>query len=167
MSDDDVTATTDSERPNHEGVRPEEDGDTHHLFLGKRWGNHAEENIEKWGNQEPKVLLLAMAEELAEIADELLEDNGLPPNAYRNDADRILNDIRTDGYRAREYLEGHCEDDDGSPLPMDERPVHDGVSQPERAASETEDLAPLVYQLYWSLEDRSLDTDTEHSEGSQ
>jgi len=149
----------------HERVRPEEDGDTHYLFLGKRWGRQAEENIEKWGNQRPKGLLLAMAEEMAEIADALLNDNGLPPNAYQSEAHSILNDIRTTGYCAREFLEERCEDEQGDPLALEERPDLSGVADTQAATEETEDLAPLLFQLYWALNNCDLHTDTNHSEG--
>lgn len=126
-----------------------------------RWEKKAEGNIERWGNQPPKMLLLAMAEEMAEIADELLDDNGLPPNAYHSEAHSIINDIRTTGYVAREYLENQCEDENGNPLPPHERASISGVANRERAIEETEDLAPLLFQMYWALNDHRVDTDTE------
>jgi regulator of RNase E activity RraB len=135
-----------------------------HARLAHRWGNSAEENIQKWGNQPPKELLLAMAEEMAEIADELLDDNGLPPNAYESEAHTILNDIRTVGYWAREHLEENYENDDGEPLPGAERPDLTGVANPEAAKEETEDLAPLLFQLYWALNDCEVSPATEQED---
>ena len=137
----------------------------HYLMLGKRWGDRGEKNIEKWGNQRPKGLLLAMAEEMAEIADELLEDNGLPPNAYQDRENSILNDIRTTGYVAREFLEEQCEDENGDPLPLSERPELSGVADVKAAREETEDLAPLLFQMYWALNDYDVNTDADRSEG--
>jgi hypothetical protein len=136
-----------------EGVTSTDDNEhrTHHLMLGNRWGDRAEENIEKWGNQPPKMLLLAMAEEMAEVANELLEHGGKPPNAHDSEAESLLNDIRTVGFRARKYLERECEDDDGNPLPAKEYPDIHGAANPERGREEVEDVAPLCWQLYWKL----------------
>lgn len=112
-----------------------------------RWLEAAEENVERWGNQRPKGLALALAEVLAEVIDEL--GIGEPETTG---ADAVLEDVRDAGYRARFYLETTAEDDDGNPLPLGERPRLAGVDDREAALDELEDLAPLVYQLMWALE---------------
>lgn len=122
-------------------------------FEKHRWEVVAEENVEKWGNQRPKGLTLALAEELAEVASELIGAPGLPRDQRGTEADALLDDIRGVGLRAQSYLERECEDDEGDPLPMDERPDMSGVENREAAIDETDDLAPLVYQLRWALED--------------
>lgn len=124
----------------------------HPLLLGKEWGSRAEANIEKWGNQPPKMLILAMAEELAEIVDEVFPHEARPPVAYDHEYQSILNDIRTTGFAARECLERCCEGADGDPLPDEEWPGMGGVENPEAALTETKDLAPLCWQLYWALD---------------
>jgi len=153
---------SENEQDSSSQSRDDVDRTDHKLMLGKRWGDRAEENIENWGNQPAKMLLLAMAEEMAEVADELLEREALPPNAYQSEAHSILNDIRTTGYWAREYLEEQCENEQGDPLPPEERASISGVANPKQARDETEDIAPLCWQLYWAL-DQSLQPDTDHT----
>lgn len=134
----------------------------HYLMLSRRWGNQAEENIEKRGKQNPMGLLLAIAEEMAEIADEILDPDNLSSND--TEAQLLLQSIRQVGYDSRDYLESRLEDPDGNPLPLSERPDLSGVASREAAIDETEDLAPLIYQLYWALEAHSADTDNDQTE---
>lgn len=70
--------------------------------LAERWGEKAEENVEKWGKQDVEVLLLAIQEELGELSQAVLQ--------YRFE----------EGYYA---------------------PIFE----------ELDDLAPLLFQLYWSV----------------
>lgn len=124
-------------------------------MLGRLWADKAEENVKKWGNQRPIGLLLAMAEELAEIADELLDPDDL--TTADTTAQLHLQAIRRAGFESREYLESECEDADGNPLPIDERPELGGVGDAEAAIEETHDLAPLCWQLIWALQEEKED----------
>lgn len=130
------------------------------LGAAAEWVDTAEGNVERWGNQRPKVLALALAEELAEIVAELLADDEPRPRwSYDVDADaRVRGDetldlVRVAGFSAREYLEEFHEDENGDPRPPSEVPPLAGVADRDAALEELHDLAPLVYQLRWALLD--------------
>lgn len=122
---------------------------------GEAWRRKAESNIECWGNQEAAVLLLALAEEIGEVADEVLAtaERALHDGMYSSHAFKLLSEIRHIGFTSREFLEEHFENEHGNPLPEDEMPalVHD--LDEERVLDEVDDAAPLVYQLVWALQE--------------
>lgn len=137
---------------------PEEPGPTHPLHLGKRWGDHAEENIDRWGNQYPATLLLAMAEELGEIAQALLAQTDVgdvdAPGARRGR--RLLHELAGHGIRTRAYLEETFEDPAGKPQTdplITGRDIAGQSLDVGPVLEETDDLAPLLWQLHWALEE--------------
>jgi NTP pyrophosphatase (non-canonical NTP hydrolase) len=111
------------------------------------WRERADENIEEWGEQPVDVLVLAAAEELGELAEEVLGDDH-----YHDTGEQILQDIIVTGSLARQFLESDFEDSNGEPLPSQKRPDTPGVANPQRARAELEDLGPLLYQLRDALE---------------
>jgi len=113
--------------PLGDGLRQRE----HPLMIGKQWGDQAEE--------------------MAEIADELLDEQDL--STADTTAQLHLQSIRQTGYECRDFLESECEDDNGDPLPMEDRPNLGGMGDREEAIEETHDLAPLCWQLLWALQE--------------
>jgi len=115
----------------------------------------AESNIEKWGNQTPTVLLLALAEEVGEIADAIMESHEKPEgDRYASNlAYSRLADVRDAGFESREFLESTFEDETGNPLPDDEVPELLKTTSPMEVLDEVKDAAPLVFQLAWALEE--------------
>lgn len=137
-------------------------GHEHYLYLGKKWGRHAEANIERWGNQPPGMLLLAMAEELGELAFAILGNtnpgDGAPPVGDYDDAphrgQELIGEVQRLGFEIREYLETALEDKNGDPLPDDERPRLTGtVKRPAPILDELHDLMPLGFQFKWAVKE--------------
>lgn len=119
------------------------------------WEKKARENIQTWGNQEPVVLLLALVEELAEAIEYPLAGGTPNPDEarYEYEAWRRLEAAFEAGMASRRLLEGAFEDDEGSPLPEEERPVISWSFDEAETAREVDDVGPLVYQLAWALDD--------------
>lgn len=128
-------------------------GSEHPRDTAQRWIGQAEANVERWGNQPPAVLLLALVEVIAETADDLLATAEMPmqDGMYASESYKLLSQVRHAGFACRDFLEEHFEDESGNPLPADEVPtlVHD--LDRDRVLNELEDAAPLVYQLRWAL----------------
>lgn len=121
----------------------------------ERWEARAESNIDRWGNQTPTVLLLALVEEIGEVADEVL---ATAEKSYEDDmaakqAFKYLSDVRRAGFRCRELLEVVFEDENGDPIPNEEMPKLVHSLDEERVLDELNDAAPLVYQLSWALQE--------------
>lgn len=153
--------TDSNARPEHEDEQP-----THRLYLGKRWGEKAENNIEEWGNQRPDTVLLALIEEVGEIAEAMQENckpgGGPPPvGDYDDRPDRgreLIRRMAALGLETRDYLEaeypapageGTVTDDDEIRIigpPIDDRAIMD----------EIEDAAPLLWQLFWAIEKQEV-----------
>lgn len=146
---------------------------THGLFLGKRWYDRAEENIDQWGNQSPGLLFLALVEELGEIAEELVEQSeGRPPRDDEkgpwSEAWRFINDTRRLGLDARDFLEANFDDPAGetdTSLPAD-MDILAPFEDEESIQDEVDDAAPLLFQLSWALEAARQDTETAQDGGS-
>lgn len=121
------------------------------------WIELAEKNTEKWGVQPPEDVVLAILEELAEVADEMLEHGDINTHRLNDTEGRMLSlllEIRGKGFKARQNLESAYENKHGEPLPPEERPnVLDGIDDTPRVQSEVNDLAPLVFQLSQSLDE--------------
>lgn len=133
--------------------RDERQIDQHPRDTSQCWIAQAEENIDDWGQQSAAALVLALQEELGEIAAEMLGnpigvgDLAFPPEAYAQ-----LEAVQDAGFYCRRYLESEFETDDGEPLPAAERPdLRIGFDSDDLRA-EIDDLAPLVYQLRWALD---------------
>ncbi len=113
----------------------------------------AADNVERWGLQPLTALLLAMAEELGELAGEICPEE--PPEdapASVTDTWLVLRNVQNIGGEVQDCLQLHFEAD-GEPLPQAERPP----IVPERAdmgrdevREELLDLLALCYQLDWA-----------------
>lgn len=108
------------------------------------WRQRAQQNLQRWGLQETAPLVLAMAEEVGEMAD-AFELDVIP----RDDRGaELLVELRDLAFEIRDYLEDVAEDDDGNPLPPAERDSIDVLlNHPEELIAELDDLMPLGYQL--------------------
>lgn len=60
-------------------------------YLHERWYDKADENVDEWGIQHPRTVLLAMQEELGELTQAYLEASaeGGDPSAWRDE----MNDL--------------------------------------------------------------------------
>lgn len=123
------------------------------------WRSTAEDNVDEWGVQPPADIVLALAEELSEVAEEIVENSEVPPERYGPDERQLMyfmTEVIVLGNQIREELEGRYEDDEGRPIPMNERPELLGeIENSEPVMEEVDDLAPLVYQLVESIEENS------------
>lgn len=145
-------------RPDHFG-QPDEPTRTHGLFLGQQWNDKALENVERWGDQAVATLFLQCIEELGEIAHELQMDAGhgeIDQQAHRGF--EFMIEMAGLGTRVRSYLEANFENDDGDPLPEDTRAeprqaILGDLDDTEGVLEELDDLAPLLFQLHWAIED--------------
>ena len=113
----------------------------------------AKENVDKWGQQPPAELALAMVEELGELVAEIEVD--VDPDAGTGDpafeANYLLERTEANGKAARRWLESEYEDEDG-PLPADERPSLPAVLEDtDSARDEMYDLVALCHQLNWAI----------------
>ena len=143
------------------------DHSEHHLVLGKRWGNLAKENIKTWGNQRHDILLLALIEEIGEIAMAMESHcntgDGLPPNAVPHDQPEVIgreliNEMAALGRKTRTYLE--TEFPEPSREGTTEMPNIQVTGEPQKIdpiIEEVEDAAPLLYQLYLALNEANYD----------
>lgn len=131
------------------------------LMLGKRWQNRAVSNVEKWGNQRPDTLLLALIEEVGEVA-MAMEANSEPIyHATPPGADdvpgavgyRLIREMATLGRETRNFLEGEYSDPAGDGEGSEEHRIYGELTDPERVLEEVEDTAPLCWQLYWALQE--------------
>lgn len=123
----------------------------------RTWPMLAEHNIERWGEQEPAALALALAEEQAEIADEILRSAVPAQNDIATQAFDLLRRVRAAGLACQSLLELHFEDEHGVPLPPEKRPEIAVELDREDVLEEVADAGPLAYQLAWALEDGDSD----------
>lgn len=145
----------------------------HYLFISRRWGRKAEENVEEWGLQGPALILLAMMEEMGEIAEELRAEIPGPsvdnPDDVPHEAARLLYEIAELGLETQEFLESNFEQPAGEKAPDEDRPVDrcgvGPVHDPEAVSEELTDLAPLCFQLTWALNNCNVGTETDRSGG--
>jgi len=118
------------------------------------WEGIARENVDRWGEQPPAVLLLALVEEVAETVDELLKtaekgtETMVPAEAMAR-----LAAVRDAGFECRAFLEREFEDENGEPLPREEWPTLVWDFDDVAVQEEVGDTAPLVYQLAWALDE--------------
>ena len=126
----------------------------------EQWTQKAGENVEKWGQQSPAEYALALAEELAEVCEVILAtadpgDGESPVGDYDETPHRgreLLVEQQHLGFEIRDYLEGAFEDDEGVPIPVDERPAITGdLRDPDAAREEIDDLGALAIQMCWAL----------------
>lgn len=132
--------------------------------MSSEWEEKAHENVNKWGLQSPDALLLAMGEEMGELAGEV---HGAAdyPDADGEDARMaeqgrdLIRRMDQLGRDIRDYLETVSEQD-GQPVPPEDRPDYLTVfpedltdSRRERLIrAELDDLMALGFQFQWSLE---------------
>lgn len=132
----------------------------HPLMLCKRWSDEAEANIEKWGNQRHDTLLLALIEEVGEIAIAMGANSETIYDATPPDADdvpaavgrELISDMAALGRETRDFLEGEYGDPASDGDSPDEHRIHDEPTDATRILEEVEDTAPLCFQLYWALQ---------------
>lgn len=123
------------------------------------WRDKAAENTDKWGVQPPADVVLAIMEELAEVAEEIIENSEVSRERPSVDERKLMHyiiEIAVLGDEIREELEARYEDDHGRPIPQDERPeILGDIHESEPIHEEIDDLAPLVYQLADSVDEYS------------
>lgn len=113
----------------------------------------ARDNVEKWGQQSPVALALAIAEEVGELADEIGPTDC--PEYHEDTVGESWAHLRSlvhNGAGVRTFLEGNYEDEEGQPV--DERPPmvpEDSDMDTDAVREELYDLMALCYQLDWAL----------------
>lgn len=133
---------------------------TEQLELTELWLSQAHDNVDRWGNQSPGLLFLALVEELGEIAEQMIEQSTTRPpsdgeHGTWSQGWRFINDVRRLGLDAREYLESKFDEPAGKDdphLPTD-LPIVAPFEDADAVQDEVDDAAPLLYQLTWSLDD--------------
>lgn len=118
------------------------------------WEQKAQNNVEKWGQQDAVPLLMAIAEELGELVDEVVPEECPEFNEDTiGDSWILLRRISTDGRAIRSCLEANYEDEDGQPV--DDRPPMVQPREnmdPDDVQNELDDLGALLVQLQWALD---------------
>jgi len=123
------------------------------------WSGQAEENVQRWGNQSPATLFLALVEEIGEVARELdreaIRDEG---GADAKKAWELIDDMADLGFETQAFLEERFEEPAGEPKPESEREdvrsdIATSVDDVDAVQDELDDAAPLIVQLSWALED--------------
>lgn len=133
------------------------------------WEQKAHENVQKWGLQPVDALLLAMGEEMGELAGEVhgfadypeADGEGARMAEQGRDLIRRMDALGRD---IRDFLETVSERD-GEPVPEDERPDYldpfpEDLKRSRRERhirAELDDLMALGYQFLWALEAPSED----------
>lgn len=128
--------------------------------LGEKFGIKATSNIETWGNQRFDTLLLALIEEIGEIAHAISWECDVGDiDAYRSESNRhsdgrqLISEMAGLGIRTRSYLESEFGDPPGDGDTLDELELFDDPDSTDPILDEIEDAGPLLYQLYWAIED--------------
>jgi len=139
---------------------PGDPGPTHKLFLAKDWGDQAEENVERWGNQSPTTLFLALVEEIGEMARELDRETEYPDDAdvEAKKGKHLIRAMGDLGETTQRFLEENFEEPAGKPKPESERAdfrqdIATSVDDVDAIQDELDDAAPLLFQLTWALQD--------------
>lgn len=152
----------DRQRARERQRRPRTDGglNREHVPITE-WELKARSNIQKWGLQSVDALLLAMGEEMGELAMEVQSPSDYTTDGRDAELGRdLIRRMATLGRDIREFLETVSEDADGNPVPDDDRPgyldpfpVEANREQRERhIRSELDDLMALGYQFLWALD---------------
>jgi len=111
----------------------------------------ARDNVEKWGVQPMTTLILALAEEVGELAEEALPGTCPAPNENPVAADAwwLLTRVSGTGKAVRDHLEEHHEED-GEPAPDAPDPL-ENAGNPQRLREEAYDAGALLAQIDWRL----------------
>ena len=147
-------------------AEPYDDTDTdHHLLLASRWNDRATDNLRTWGEQRPTLILLALAEEVGEIADELRSEMDDRPDSTDQE---LVDDVAALGLNVRDHLEDVYtpdvdNDDDPATAPdvpdmttdAPDAPTHTNISG---VLDEVDDAAALMLQLTWALQTSATST---------
>lgn len=125
------------------------------VFDRPHWRTQATKNTQTWGLQEPLPLVLAIVEEVGELATEMARMT--IPAEDRAEVElegwNCLMNAADVGRRTRQHLEATSEDPDGNPLPPEERPSYAArYTDPGETQKELQDLGALCYQLAASLD---------------
>lgn len=157
------------EQADREQVRETAGEHTHGMFLSKRWNDRAEENVEKWGNQRHDTVLLALIEEVGEIAMAMESGNApgggphpaVGPDSPESRGRDLIHEMASIGRETRQFLESEYPSPAGDGEGDSEFEVHGNPNSPEdaeRIFEEIDDAAPLLFQLYWAVERCDVDT---------
>lgn len=115
-----------------------------------RWQHKAIQNVDKWGLQDIATILMATQEELSEIGEELIDH-------VEGDDELVdlLAYVTGVGFEVQYIHETLYEDDDGEPLPEEERPelsFDAEAADLDRIEEEIHDTAALLVQLQAAVE---------------
>lgn len=128
-------------------VSPETDNEFITDFLIKHrlitWYDKATQNVDKWGLQDLGTLLLATQEELAEVGEEA--EQHLDTDEV--DLQMCLGEMIDAGFHIQATHEDLYEDENGDPIPEDERPEFEFDADPERLDAIEEELADTAALL--------------------
>ena len=114
-------------------------------YISPVWEGKSKENVEKWGLQSSGVLLLAIAEEVGEMAELLVNDmesDANDPNFFA--LIEAMKEVRDTGLYIQELHEDIYEDDDGEPI---DGPSVEYTGDLSELGDELADTAALLYQL--------------------
>jgi len=159
-------------------IPTEDDAITIASYVDAYWVGKARDNVSKWGIQSSGTLLLAIAEEVGEMADELIDlDTEMQCDGDKEDCysvEHALIDVAELGSKIQKLHEDVYEDADGNPSDGPEL-YYDTAST--ELGEELADTAALLYQLQArhdmnvtdSVTDRGVQKDTadesEHHHG--
>lgn len=139
-----------------------------------RWRQRAVQNVEKWGNQSPGLLFIALIEEMGEIAEEMVEESTVPPpedhhNGVWSEAWRFISDMRRLGLDARDFLESNFDEPGGTPNPdyPADMPIISPFGDNDVVQAEVDDAVPLLIQLTWALHNDTSDTGSDRDSGER
>jgi len=117
-------------------------------YINSYWVGKARENVSKWGLQSSGVLLLAIAEEVGEMADELVNvDTDVEMVGDKKDCysvEQALLDVAELGSKIQKLHEDVYEDADGNPI---DGPALYYDTADTDLGDELADTAALLYQL--------------------
>lgn len=114
-----------------------------------KWQQAARENTSRWGYQNAGTLVLAMMEELGEVAHALRVncEDATDDSPEAQTGRSLLYDIEELGLEVKYFLQDATEPD-GTPVVPGERPAITGpVPDPDPVLEEVDDLMPLGIQL--------------------
>lgn len=115
--------------------------------------DRANENVEKWGQQSVMALVLAIGEEIGELAEEVVPPEcPVHEHEARGATWQAAKNLSSTGDSVQFTLEKHFEDEDGEPAdprpPMVEEREDMDVAE---VREELYDLAALCRQLDWAI----------------
>lgn len=137
--------------------------------LAEYWEAKARKNIERWGNQRHDTLLLALIEEVGEIAMTMESNNetGAAPHPYVDGYEPygegldLIHEMAVLGRRTQDFLESNYGDPAGESDAGKELELHGDPKDVEPILKEVADAAPLCWQLNWALQEQQQNTEAD------